>query len=67
MEDKIFSIQEFNRKAFECSNHRMVMTSSEQLYANKYDESHGINPVGQRVTYTCQGSCKQSIVKEFKN
>lgn len=49
---------EFNRRAMECSSHRMNMIASEAIFADKYE--HG-NPIQYVFTFKCSGSCQQVI------
>ncbi len=62
--------QAFNRLAETCSNHRMVMTSSESVPMNpRYDNgtNEPENIKEDRYTHKCSGSCQQSITYTFKN
>ena len=53
---------DFNRKAAECSNHRMIMTSSERCLVNPRYDNGGEgqdNVLEYRASFKCLGSCEQ--------
>ncbi len=55
---------EFNKRASECSGHRMVIVSSEVLYTNKSKE---LGECGHSYTYRCNGSCQQTHTQVTKD
>ncbi len=70
MSPALANIQEFNRRAIECSGHRMQIVSSETILVNpRYDdgstEPHNVKE--WRTVYRCAGSCKQEREQITKN
>lgn len=59
------SVHEFNRRAQGCSNHRMVMVSSETVFEN--NNSIYAKPVRTLYSYRCNGSCGQHYQIETKD
>jgi len=49
----------FNKRAMQCSNHRMVMLGSESFF-KRFDYQQ-IVPEKEITTYQCVGDCKQQI------
>ena len=56
--------QAFNRLAETCSNHRMIQTAYEVIYATKYEYG---DPIEEVYTFTCKGTCQQSYQQTIKN
>jgi nitrate reductase alpha subunit len=55
---------DFNRRAQECTNHRMRQISYEAIYADKYQYGE---PVKEVYTFKCTGSCQQTTQLITKN
>lgn len=49
-----------------CANHRVRMISSEVIYANKWDEKYGREPVKDVVVFKCL-CCGESRTVEYPN
>lgn len=49
-----------------CLNHRVRMVSSDEVYANKWDEKYGREPVKFVFVYRCL-ACGEQITNEFPN
>lgn len=48
-----------------CPNHRMILVSSEMIYAPTDKYQYG-QPVGNKVVYRCFGQCKHELEYNFK-
>lgn len=62
--------QEFNKRAMECTNHRMLMTGSKTKLVNERYDNGTEEPSNVQATvyfFKCVGSCEQTQVLELKN
>ena len=59
------------KRAEQCPHHRVVLVGTDEVYANKYAEKLGQDPVAYTATFDCL-TCKAegrslNLVYEFKN